>query len=46
MKLLKKYPLLYKFKHENLNGKSNKMLHQDEVNKMKEFKNQQQKEQE
>ena len=40
------YPLLYKFKHENLNGKSNKMLHQDEVNKMKEFKNQQQKEQE
>ena len=40
------YPLLYKFKHENLNGKSNKMLHQDEVNKMKEFKSQQQKEQE
>ena len=40
------YPMLYKFKHENIIGKTNKMLHQDEVNKMKEFKSQQEKEQE
>ena len=33
------YPVLYKFKHENKTGKTNKMLHQDEVNKMKEIKN-------
>ena len=40
------YPVLYKFKHDNKSGKSNKMLHQDEVKEMKEMKNKQQQEQE
>ena len=40
------YPVLYKFKHGNTNGKTNKMLHQDEVKVMKEIKNKQQQEQE
>ena len=40
------YPVLYKFKHGNTNGKTNKMLHQDEVKEMKEMKNKQQQEQE
>ena len=40
------YPVLHKFKHENRDGKSNKLLHQQEVEQMKEMKNKQQKEQE
>ena len=40
------YPLLYKFKHENKSGKSNKLLHQEEVKEMQEFKNKRQQEQE
>jgi transcription initiation factor TFIID TATA-box-binding protein len=40
------YPVLHKFKHENRDGKSNKLLHQQEVEQMKEIKNKQQKEQE
>ena len=40
------YPVLYKFRLENKTGKSNKMLHQDEVKEMKEFKNKRQQEQE
>ena len=40
------YPVLYKFKLENKNGKTNKMLHQDEVKEMKEYKNKKQQEQE
>ena len=40
------YPVLYKYKHENKNGKSNKVLHQEEVKEMKEFKNKKQQEQE
>jgi transcription initiation factor TFIID TATA-box-binding protein len=40
------YPVLYKFKHINTNGKTNKMLHQDEVKVMKEIKTKQQQEQE
>ena len=40
------YPVLYKFRLENRTGKSNKMLHQEEVKEMKEFKNKRQQEQE
>ena len=40
------YPVLHKFKHENRDGKSNKLLHQQEVEEMKEIKNKQQQEQE
>ena len=40
------YPVLYKFRLENKTGKSNKMLHQEEVKEMKEFKNKRQQEQE
>ena len=34
------YPVLYKFRLENKSGKSNKVLHQEEVKEMKEFKKQ------
>ena len=40
------YPVLYKFRLENKTGKSNKMLHQEEVKEMKEFKSKRQQEQE
>ena len=40
------YPVLYKYKHDNKNGKTNKMLHQEEVEEMKEFKTKKQQEQE
>ena len=40
------YPVLFKHKHENKSGKSNKLLHQEEVKEMKEFKNKKQQEQE
>jgi transcription initiation factor TFIID TATA-box-binding protein len=40
------YPVLYKYKHENKNGKTNKMLHQEEVEEMKGLKNKKQQEQE
>ena len=40
------YPVLFKFKLENKNGKTNKMLHQDEVKEMKEYKNKKQQEEE
>ena len=36
------YPVLLKYKHDN-NGKTNKMLHKEEVQEMKEFKNKQDK---
>ena len=35
------YPVLYKFKNDNKTGKSNKILHQDEVKEMKQFKSKQ-----
>ena len=38
------YPVLYKFKLENKDGKSNKDLHQEEVREMKEFKKQKEQE--
>ena len=40
------YPVLYKYKHENKNGKTNKMLHQEEVEELKGLKNKKQQEQE
>ena len=39
------YPVLYKFRLENKSGKTNKMLHQDEVKEMKEFKDKQKEQQ-